>query len=79
MTPTPQEIAARLSEAQKRALQGAKALYRGETLVHSSSRMATRKSLIDLGLLEPSAVFPGTNRLTPLGLQVRTILETSNA
>lgn len=68
MTPTPQEIAARLSEAQRRAV------LADDFRAPFTSLRALRKR----GLISFRQCFPDGEGIvfTPLGQQVRTILET---
>lgn len=72
---TPEQIAAGLTDAQWRGLCGVNQMYQGDQLVNSSTQRRTLLKMGDLGLVEQSSAFPGTYRLTPLGLSVRAILK----
>lgn len=73
MTSRIAQIADGLTEAQRRALLGIR--YADEHLLNSSSRFRTQKSVVDLGLAEPSARLGCHWRLTSDGLAVKNYLQ----
>lgn len=74
MTPTPEQIAAGLTEAQKGAVRGAmETLLTKQYLLSSKLHFRVAQNLMNIGLA--ICHDPYRLRLTPLGLAVRAVLE----